>query len=228
MEQMPIILLPGLLSDHRVFHHQLQFLSEIANMQVIQLTDINSPIAMTEKILQIAPKRFALIGHSIGGWVALRVMKMMPERVTKLCILNTAARGINPVELASRQAILNQIEKGEFQSIASQIAHLFVFNNHAREAVLKMFLEVGEQALINQTQAMMVREDLRDILPTIHCSTLVIHAEKDKRFSLNDLTEISSAIPNAALKVVTQCGHMSPMEQPEIITHLIRDWLKTD
>ncbi len=89
-----------------------------------------------------------------------------------------------------------------------------------------MFLEIGEQALVNQTRAMMIRENLCDVLSEINCQTLVIHAEQDQRFTLNDLTEISNAIPNAVLKIVSHCGHMSPMEQPEMITNLIRNWLK--
>ncbi len=98
MEKIPVILLPGLLSDHRVFYHQLSNLNDIADMQVIPLTDVNSPQAMAEKILKMAPKCFALIGHSIGGWVALKIMKIAPERVMKLCILNTSAREANNKE----------------------------------------------------------------------------------------------------------------------------------
>jgi len=222
---MPLILLPGLLSDHHVFHHQLQHLSDIVDMQVIQLNDVNSPAAMTDKILQTAPKHFALLGHSIGGWVAMRLMKIAPERVTKLCLLNTSARGIDSTELKSRQTILARASKGEFQSIATEIADRFVFNPSVKEAALKMFVNAGVSTLINQTQAMMIREDLRDVLPTIHCPTLVMHAEQDQRFTLDDLTEISSAIPNAKLKIIPQCGHMSPMEQPEMISSSIREWL---
>lgn len=57
MKKTPVILLPGLLSDHRVFHHQLHYLNDIADMRVIDLTDVNFPTAMTEKILQAAPRR---------------------------------------------------------------------------------------------------------------------------------------------------------------------------
>ncbi|HSW70039.1 MAG TPA: alpha/beta hydrolase [Gammaproteobacteria bacterium] len=225
MKKLPLVLLPGLLSNQTVFQHQINQLSSIADIMVVELTDVDSPAAMTDKILKLVPERFMLAGHSIGGWVALRLMKIAPEKIIKLCILNTAARGVESAELASRQSVLDRIEKGEFKEIAFDIADKFTFNRTARAAVLKMFLQVGEQSLINQTRAMMLREDLRDILPTIHCPTWVVHAEQDQRFSIDMLKEISQLIPHSRMQVVQQCGHMSPMESPEDITNLMRCWM---
>ena len=225
MKKLPLILLPGLLSNQAVFQHQINQLKDIADIQVVELTDVDSPTAMTDKILKLAPEHFMLAGHSIGGWIALRLMKVAPQKIIKLCILNTAARGIDSIELISRQSILARIEKGEFQKIASEIANRFTFKKMSRQDVLQMFLQVGKQALINQTRAMMVREDLRDILSTIRCPTWVIHAEQDQRFSFEELEEISHLIPHSTLKIVLQCGHMSPMECPEDITDLMRRWI---
>lgn len=227
MKKIPLVLLPGLLSNQTLFQHQINHLNDIADILVVELTDVNSPFAMTDKILKLAPERFMLAGHSIGGWVALRLMKIAPEKIIKLCILNTAARGIESTELASRQSVLTRVEKGEFREIASEIARQFTFNKTAQEAVSQMFLQVGEQALINQTHAMMAREDLRDILPTIHCPTWVVHAEQDQRFSLDMLKEVSHLIPHATLKILYQCGHMSPMEKPDDVTDLMRCWINT-
>ena len=91
-----------------------------------------------------------------------------------------------------------------------------------------MFLEVGEQALINQTRAMMMREDCRDVLSKITCPTLIIHAAEDKRFSLEMHEEMRDAIAHAKLSVIHECGHMSPMERPLEVTGLLRDWLVSD
>jgi pimeloyl-ACP methyl ester carboxylesterase len=228
MKKTPLILLPGLLSNDTVFQHQITQLGHMTDIHVITLENVNSPDAMTDKILKLAPPQFMLAGHSIGGWIALRLMKIAPERIIKLCILNTAARGIDSSELSARQTILDRIDNGEFQTIAFEIAEKFVFNKHIQQTVLNMFLQVGEQALINQTRAMMMREDLRDTLPAIHCKTLVIHAEQDRRFTLDLVRELSHLIPNSRFKVIPQCGHMSPMEHPQQITDLMREWAVSD
>ena len=225
MNKIPLVLVPGLLSNQKVFQYQIKELSNLANILVVELNDVDSPVAMVEKILWLAPERFALAGHSIGGWVALRLMKIAPEKVMKLCLLNTSARGIDSEELISRQMVLTRVKNGEFQQIANEIANKFTFNTAVKKDVLTMFLQVGQQALINQTRAMMIREDLRDILPTIHCPTLVIHAAEDKRFSLAMHEEIVNNISNSKLTIVDDCGHMSPMESPVTVTSLIRYWL---
>lgn len=225
MKKIPLVLLPGLLSNQTVFQHQIHPLNDTADIIVIELTDVDSPDAMTDKILTLAPERFILAGHSIGGWVALRFMKIAPERVIKLCVLNTSAKGIEPVEYASRQSVLTRVKKGEFELIATEIANKFTFNSSVKKNVLDMFLQVGESALIHQTHAMMLREDLRPILHTIHCPTVIIHAEQDQRFSLNDLKEVSDAIPHSTFKLIKECGHMSPMEKPEEVMQLMRDWI---
>ncbi len=225
MKKIPLVLVTGLLSDKTVFRYQVEQLKNLADIVVVELTDVATPAAMVEKILRVAPERFALAGHSIGGWVVLRLMKIAPERVLKLCVLNTAARGIEPEEFAARQTVLTRVQNGEFQQIANETAEKFTFNTVVKKDVLKMFLQVGEQALINQTRAMMIREDLIHILPEIHCPTLVIHSTEDKRFALTDLEEVANNIKNAKLAVIDDCGHMSPMERPEAITVLLRDWL---
>ena len=222
---MKLVLLSGLLSNKRVFQQQVEQLKNSIDVLVIELADVDTPAKMTNKILDLAPDRFMLAGHSIGGWVALRFMKVAPERVQKLFILSTGARGIDPEELTLRQSVLTRVENGEFQQIAAEIANKFTFNESAKKTVLDMFLQVGEQGLINQTRAMMIREDLRDILPKINCPTWVMHADQDKRFSLEEITEISNLIPHAKFKIVHNSGHMSPMEVPEQITNLLRSWV---
>ncbi|HLB42821.1 MAG: hypothetical protein A3E87_00035 [Gammaproteobacteria bacterium RIFCSPHIGHO2_12_FULL_35_23] len=225
MNNVPLVLVTGLLSNKEVFQYQIKKLSHLVYIFVIELTDTDSPAVMVEKILDIAPESFALAGHSIGGWAALRLMKAASEKVVKLCLLNTSARGIDPEETIARQTVLTRVENGEFKKIATEIANKFTFNEAVKENVLKMFLQVGEHALVNQTRAMLIREDLRDILPGIHCPTLVIHASEDKRFSLDVHEEIAHNIPNAKLAIIDDCGHMSPMESPYAIASLIRYWL---
>lgn len=224
-QKITLVLLPGLLSNYRVFQQQIEYLKENISVLVIELTDVDSPTAMAEKVLRCAPEQFMLAGHSIGGWVALKITQIAPQRVQKLCVLNTSAKGVDPAELVLRQHVLSRIKKGEFINIATEIANKFTFNESVKPSVLEMFLAVGEEALRNQTQAMMIREDLSQSLPKITCPTWVIHAEQDQRFSLDSLKEVAEGIPHAEFRIVNDCGHMSPMEQPLEIAQLLHQWI---
>lgn len=222
-----LILLPGLLSNRNVFHHQIEHLQDIINLSTIELTDTGSPEAITDKILEHAPEKFMLAGHSLGGWAALRVMKIAPQRVLKLFLLNTSARGIEPNEIISRQLLLQKIQQGHFKEVISNIAEKFTFNKDVEAEVKRMFMQVGEEALRCQTHAMMAREDLREVLPKIQCATWVVHAEQDQRFTFTMLKEMADEIPNCKFRIIPECGHMSPIEKPEEVTALMIEWINS-
>lgn len=224
--KIPLILLTGLLSDQRVFEYQVDKLKELADIIVIESTATNTSNAMVEKILHLAPNYFALAGHSMGGWLALKITKMAPEKVMKLCLLNTTAREDNNEDKANRQSMITRTRHGEFQQVANEIADRFVFNQNIKKDVLSMFLQKGGETLIKQGQAMLGREDLKEHLKTITCPTLIIHASEDKRFNLEAHQEIVNSILNAKLAIIEDCGHMSPMESPQAVTTLMRYWLE--
>lgn len=225
MNKIPLVLLTGLLSNERLYQYQAQKLKELADITIINFPDLDSGAAMVQKVLDQAPERFALAGHSMGGWVAQALMKKAAQRVTKLCLLNTSSKSIDAPERNARQLILERIEKGEFKQVAKEIANRFTFKENKRQEVLSMFLEVGETTFIKQTKAMMTRESVEEALPKIHCPTLIIYANQDQRFSLQDHQHMHNIIPHSKLEIINDCGHMSPMECPEAVTNLMRSWL---
>jgi pimeloyl-ACP methyl ester carboxylesterase len=90
MKKEPLVLLPGLLSDDYVWDHQVKYLSEVADIYIPNLSYASSPNEMIEEIMKVAPdSKFAIAGHSMGGWLSLEIVKHYPERVSKLCLLAT-------------------------------------------------------------------------------------------------------------------------------------------
>lgn len=223
--QIPLVLLPGLLSDNHLWQHQCQQLIDIAPIQVIFSTQ-DSPYKMVEEILIKAPKKFVLAGHSMGGWLSLEIMRSAPERVEKLCLINTTARMDSEEKRMKRHKMIERVLKGHFNEVISDIVELFVFNEIVKDQVRNMFLKVGEEVFIQQQKSMMMRAETISILQTITCPTLVIHAAQDKVFSLDEHRELVRKIKNAQLVTVENSGHMSPMEVPEQITYLLQSWLR--
>lgn len=219
-----LLFISGLLSNELVWSHQIKSLSDIASIKVISPTQ-DSPQKMVEAILEQASDQFALAGHSMGGWLCLEVMRRAKERVTKLCLLNTTAKSDTPIKKAKRKEMIQRVESGQFLEVVKELVDYFVFNTSVKNEVEKMFLEVGEQAFIRQEKSMLIRDECESILSMIQCPTLVIHAAKDKVFTLEDHQELASHIPKAKLAIIEDCGHMSPLEMPKAVTSLLSSWI---
>lgn len=222
--KIPLILVSGLLCNELVWTHQIKNLSKLASIKVICPSQ-ETPQKMMDEILEKAPDQFALAGHSMGGWLCLELMRRAPERVTKLCLLNTTAKPDTAIKKANRKEMIQRVENGHFSEIIKELVDNFVFNTSVKSKVEMMLQEAGEQAFIRQEKSMLLRVECQSILPTIHCPTLVIHAEKDRVFSLEDHQEIANNIVNAKLSILENCGHMSPMEMSEEVTGLLHSWL---
>lgn len=223
-EKIPLVLLPGLLSNELLWEHQIKHLNDIAEIHVICAVQ-DSAQKMVEAILAQASPQFALAGHSMGGWLCLELMRAAPSRIKKLCLLNTTVRMDSNEKRNRRKEMIIQVQNGQIEAISSTLTELFVFNPLVKSQVKKMFLEVGQEVFINQESAMMARTECASVLPNITCPTLVIHGAKDRVFSLEEAQEMVDRIPNATLAVVEDSGHMSPMEMPQAITSILRSWL---
>lgn len=224
INQPSLILVSGLLSNEFIWRHQVKYLGHLASINIASPQE-NTPEKMVQSILDKAPPVFALAGHSMGGWVCLEIMRRAPSRVAKLCLLNTTARSDSDEKRAKRDKMILRAKQGDFYEVAEELASCFVYNSHLKDDVKKMFLEVGKEAFIKQEEAMKNRKECLSILPKINCPTLVIHAARDKIFSLEEHEELASKIPNAKLAVIEDSGHMSPLEMPQAVTTLLRFWL---
>lgn len=224
-EPKPLILIPGLLCDREVWSHQSAYLDEVAKpILVPDLSDCSTPIEMVDAVLEIAPSQFNLAGHSMGGWVALELMKVIPERVRKLCLLSTTADVDTELKQQARKDLIARTEKGDFQSVMENLIKIFVHREEIRQPFKEMILR-NQDAFVNQMQAMMARESSLELLERISVPTLVILGEQDIDFP-GETRLIAEIIPSAKLATIENCGHMSPMEQPEAVTSLMRFWIE--
>lgn len=222
--KIPLVLIPGLLSNSVFWKHQIEHLSEIASIYVASPIQ-DTPEKLVEEILKTAPLQFALAGHSMGGWLSLEIMRRAPSRVSKLCLINTTARSDSDEKAKKRRELIAKAEKGGFEEIAKSLAGRFTFQKEKEKEVETMFLETGLEVFIRQQKAMLMRQESESILPTIFCPALVIHAAEDQNFSLQEHEELKSNIPNAKMAIIEDAGHMSPLEMPQAVTSLLRFWL---
>lgn len=226
----PVVLLPGLLNDGRVFAPQLEALRGRGTFQVADLTRDDSIAAMARSVLAAAPPRFALAGFSMGGYVALEIMRQAAARVTRLALLGSSARADSPAQREMREAQLRQVAVGTFKGITGRLLPMLIHPDRVNDAALvgtiqAMALDVGKEGFLRQQRAILGRSDSRELLPGIAVPTLVLCGRQDRRAPLDHSEELAASIPGARLVVAEQCGHVVPLERPEVVNDALGAWL---
>ncbi|MGF1641128.1 MAG: alpha/beta fold hydrolase [Rhodospirillales bacterium] len=232
MGRTPLVLLPGLLCDAALWQAQIDDLSDIAEITVADLGRDDQLGAMARGVLAVAPERFALAGLSMGGYVAMEIVRQAPDRVTRLALLATSARADSVDEKAKRQALIDLARRGRFKGVTRrllpQLIHpMRLTDRSLTDAVFAMAERIGQMAFERQQRVAMNRPDSRRDLGLVHCPTMVLCGRQDARTPLALSSEIAEKVRRSSLVVVEDCGHLAPLERPRAVSDALRDWLGT-
>jgi pimeloyl-ACP methyl ester carboxylesterase len=231
----PLLLLPGMLCDGAFWATQMRDLADVCDPRVIANAELDSFEKMAARVLALAPERFALAGHSMGGRVALEVTRQAPERVTKLALLATDYRGHangaeRTAEVAQRQAWLETAREDGMEAFAKvwlkQVVAPANLSDRALVAAITAMTMRQPLALLEaQTLAALTRADYAAMLPRIACPTLLCAGETDTWRPVSLHEEMAALVPSSRLSVIQGSGHMLSMERPAAVTKAMRDWL---
>lgn len=230
MASLPLVLLPGLLCDARLWRDPAAALADLTPVHHADLTLDDSVAGMAARVLDAAPPVFALAGLSMGGYVAFEILRQAPERVARLALLDTSARTDPPKRRAVRKAGLALAESGRFAGVTRkllpQLVHESRVESEVGDAVMAMAQRVGRDAFLRQQRAIIDRPDSLPLLPTIAVPTLIGVGEDDRMTLPEESRLLHERIPGARLHVFARCGHLPPMEVPQETTEVLRDWLQ--
>jgi pimeloyl-ACP methyl ester carboxylesterase len=229
-DSLPIVLVPGLNCSPRLYAPQLPDLWRFGPVTVADHTRDDTMAAIATRILAAAPPRFALAGLSMGGYIALEIIRQAAGRVARLALLDTGSRADTPEATARRRTNIALAESGKFDEVIGPQFPLYVHPSRVNDAALKadylaMCHDVGPQAYVRQQKAIMNRADSRPLLPTIRCPTLVLVGAQDEATAPALSQEMVAGIPAARLVMVPDCGHLSTMERPAAVTRALIDWM---
>jgi pimeloyl-ACP methyl ester carboxylesterase len=229
MSPVPLLLLPGQLCDDRLWRDPAAALADVAQPIFGDLTQDDRIEDMAARALAEAPPAFALAGLSMGGYVALEIMRQAPERVLRLALLDTTARPESPARATLRRADMSTVALGRFAGITPRLLPQFIHASRLSEPVaqdvMDMTARVGPTVYMRQQTAILARPDARPTLPTIAVPTLVGVGESDAVTPPRFAEEMAAAIPGARLQIFARCGHLPPMEDPAATTQALRAWL---
>lgn len=226
MDKPTLILVPGWSSNEILWEHQTKSLADCAHCQVIVMDQEQDRKAMVEKVLRLAPERFLIAGQSMGGWVAQKVAAAAPERVIKLLLVNTWSTP-DPKFQALKQQVIQALQEGKLEEVIASHMHLILHPEKLKDPYIisklhEEMVSLKIEILCQQLQSMADDNNSLSLLPQIKAPTLIIAGRQDKLFSLSEQKTIAQGIKGAKLAIIEECGHVSPMEQPQAVTALMR------
>ncbi len=217
----PIILLPGSLCDEGMWQPQIEPLSTVGEPRVVSISGYDSVDAMASHVLDAVKEPvFALAGFSLGGFVALQIMRVAPERVSHLALLSTSA---TPDPAENRQARLDRISApaNRLPELVDAFADMLGGPDSAPDMLAQCRATMqkhGGADYAAQQKALMNRPDARDVLPNIACPTLVMAGSEDRAVPRALSRDMASAIPDATYLELSGSGHMISMERHEQVS----------
>jgi pimeloyl-ACP methyl ester carboxylesterase len=228
-----VMLLCGLLCDEVVWEAQAEALRRDYDVRILKFVEQDSMQAMAEHVLRNAPERFALAGHSMGGRVALEVMRRARPRVERLALLDTGFDAPAADEARRRAVLVNQALQEGIDSVAAAWGLPMLAPRHRSEPLLvqAVFGMVGRMSgaiYAAQTRALLGRPDATEVLKNIDCPTLILCGMEDGWSPPERHRRMAELAPRSILRLVDDCGHMSMMEQPDAVLAALREWLTLD
>jgi pimeloyl-ACP methyl ester carboxylesterase len=228
---MPILLVPGLAESPRIYAPVAPALWRLGPVTVANHIRDDTIGAIARRILAEAPPRFALAGHSMGGYIAFEILRQAPQRVAKLALINTQARPDTPEATARRRGQIARAQAGDYHAVLDELFTGFVHPSRRNETSLHKLVhdmgdDIGPEAFVRQQTAVIGRADSRPSLAWIRCPTLVLSGDQDNTIPNSLSVEMADGIHHAKLIILPSCGHLPQVEQPQATADALVEWLR--
>ena len=228
-EKPNFVILPGLLTDESLFRHQVRTLGDIAHCSVADYGLASNIADMARKVLAQAPEKFTLMGFSMGGYVALELMRIAPERVQALVLVSTSARAESDEARTARAKMMVQAQNN-FQIVLDLMMPKFLHPSRMRYhsnviIVYAMGLRVGKETFLRHSRAIMERRDSRPYLGKIACPTLIVCGRDDVLTPVGLHEELAAGIAGAQLRILPDSAHFLTIGRPALVSKVLRNWL---
>jgi pimeloyl-ACP methyl ester carboxylesterase len=228
----PLVLIPPILCDARIFSPQITVLSQHHAVQCALSKDADRIENIATQILDASPKRFAVAGMGMGGILALEMFRRAPERVNRLALIATDVQSDTPEIAAQREPLIISARAGRLSDVvaAELMPDKMAVSETTRVPIARtlhdMARDFGLGAYVRQARAMQRRPDQQDILRKIKVPTLVVCGQEDTALSLRRHSFLSEMIPYSTLLTVPGAAHVPTLEQSEAVTKALLKWMK--
>jgi pimeloyl-ACP methyl ester carboxylesterase len=225
----PLLLLSGLLCDETIWADIPDRLADVADVGIVAFRGFSSISAMAQHVLALAPQRFAAAGHSMGGRVALEVLRSAPHRVAGLALLNTGVHTVRDGEPQSRGRLLRLAYEHGMSALAREWLPPMMAGGARTQDLMPRLTAMVERSTLDsyagQINALLNRPEALSVLPTIAVPTLLLSGSEDTWSPVSQHETMRRRIPHATLFEIHGAGHMAPVERPDAVAVALREWL---
>jgi len=228
----PLLLLPGMMCDGRLFGPQIDAFGADREVTVGDLGGADTVAEMAHQVLEKAAPRFALVGLSLGGIVAMEVIRQAPHRVERLALLDTNPRAELATVQAAREVQIAGVEQGQLRTILrDEMKPLYLAQGPRRQQILDqcmaMALTLGEGVFVRQSRALQSRPDQQASLARVAVPSLVLMGEQDQLCPLDRHQLMHQLLPQSRLVIIAEAGHLPTLEQPAATNAALKQWLES-
>lgn len=222
-------MLPGLICDASIYAPQTAAFADSRAVAGYGLRD--SLPDMAQMVLDQAPERFDLFGHSMGGRIALEVFRKAPERVRRLALVSTGVHSLREGERAAREALKAIGHEDSYEALVDTWLEPMIAEGNREDPEIvaplrQMCLAAGQDMFDAQIDALLARPEQESLLPRIDCPVLVMTGSEDGWSGPGQHHAIAEAIPDSELVIVEGAGHMIQLEAPAAVNRAIANWLQ--
>lgn len=222
-----LVFLPGMMCDARLFAPQIDALGGVC----LPIDGADGVEALAEAVLTEAPERFALAGLSMGGIVAMEVVRQAPARVTRLALMDTNPLAETDGVKARRLPQMDKVRAGGLAGVMrDEMKPNYLAHTPNRGAILdlcmEMALDLGPEVFLRQSIALMNRPDQSETLKAYHKPALVLCGRHDALCPVHRHELMAGLLPRATLTIIDGAGHLPTLETPDQTTQALAAWLK--
>ena len=223
-------MVPGMMCDERIFSPQIEALSQNLEVTIADISNFSSVRELASDVLKKAPKKFSLLGHSMGGIVAMEIYSQAPNRIEKLILMDTNPKAeLDEVKL-KREPQIREVNKGKLLEVMrDEMKPNYLAESENKTSVLSvcmdMALNLGPDVFINQSRALQSRLDQQNTIQSIKIPVLIMCGSEDKLCPVERHEMMHNMITDSDLKIINNAGHMPTLEQPRETTEVIKEWL---
>ena len=226
----PLVLLPGMMCDARLFSPQIAHLSGQHCLHLPPLTAHDTVEALAAEILTNAPPRFALAGLSMGGIVAMEVFRQAPDRVDRLALLDTNPRAELDEVKQLREPQIETVRAGGLRDVMrDELKPNYLANGPLREDVMDvcmaMALDLGPDVFERQSRALQRRPDQQKTLQSVTVPALIVMGQEDRLCPRDRHELMHGLIKGSDFKIIEGAGHLPTLEQPDAVNAALKTWL---
>ena len=225
-----LVMVPGMMCDERIFSPQIEALSQNLEVTIADISNFSSVRELASDVLKKAPKKFSLLGHSMGGIVAMEIYSQEPNRIEKLILMDTNPKAeLDEVKL-KREPQIREVNKGKLLEVMrDEMKPNYLAESENKRCVLNvcmdMALTLGPDVFINQSRALQSRLDQQNTIQSIKIPVLIVCGSEDKLCPVERHEMMHNMITDSDLKIINNAGHMPTLEQPRETTEVIKEWL---